>query len=176
MHAVVCLNEKNFIPDKFETYTGEERIWYLDNGPINPMTRRRRYFSKLDNTVTGKVRFGDDSHIDNKGKCTISFTDMHGESRKMTNVYFIPDLRRNIISLGPDTESGCDIRLRKEYLTMHDHNGKLLVKTNTSKNRLYKVCMGVRNTELLHLATISEITRWHVRLGHINLEVLKSMI
>ena len=59
---------------------------------------------------------------------------------------------------------------------MHDHNGKLLVKTNRSKNRLYKVCMGVRNTELLHLATISEITRWHVRLGHINLEVLKSMI
>lgn len=32
------------------------------------MTGDKRYISKIDNTVTGKVRFGDDSCIDIKGK------------------------------------------------------------------------------------------------------------
>lgn len=67
------------------------------------MTGDRIYFSKLDNTVTGKVLFGDDSRIDIKGKGTISFIDMNADSRKMTDVYFIPYLRSNIISLGQAT-------------------------------------------------------------------------
>lgn len=96
----------------------------------------KRYFSDLDNTITGKVRFGDDSMIDIKVKGTISFTDMNGESRKMTDVYYIPDLRSNIISIGQATEAGCDIRMRGEQLTMHDQRGKLLVNASRSRNRL----------------------------------------
>ncbi|CAA7034521.1 unnamed protein product [Microthlaspi erraticum] len=91
MHEVVYLNEKNCIPSNFETNTGEENIWYLDNGASNHMTGDQRYFSEIDNSVTGKVRFGDDSRIDIKGKGSISFVDMNGESRKMSDVYFIPD-------------------------------------------------------------------------------------
>lgn len=30
MHEVVFLNEKNVLPDKYETNSGEENIWYLD--------------------------------------------------------------------------------------------------------------------------------------------------
>lgn len=56
-----------------------------------------------DKTISGKVRFGDDSRIDIKGKGTITFTDMNGDSRKMTDVYWIPDLKSNIISLGQAT-------------------------------------------------------------------------
>ncbi|CAA7059095.1 unnamed protein product [Microthlaspi erraticum] len=103
MHEVVYLNEKNCIPSNFETNTGEENIWYLDNGASNHMTGDQRYFSEIDNSVTGKVRFGDDSRIDIKGKGSISFVDMNGESRKMSDVYFIPDLKSNIISLGQAT-------------------------------------------------------------------------
>ncbi|KAL1215283.1 Retrovirus-related Pol polyprotein from transposon TNT 1-94 [Cardamine amara subsp. amara] len=44
MHEVVYLNEKNCIPNKYETNTGEENIWYLDNGASNHMIGDRRYF------------------------------------------------------------------------------------------------------------------------------------
>lgn len=176
MHEVVYLNEKNCIPDKYETNTDAEDIWYLDNGASNHMTGDKRYFSDIDNTVTGKVRFGDDSRIDIKGKGTISFIDMNGESRKMMNVYFIPELRSNIISLGQATESGCDIRLKGEHLTMRDAYGKLLVQANRSKNRLYKVRMGIKDASGLYLADISESNRWHARLGHVNTTTMKKMI
>lgn len=76
MHEIVFLNEKKVLPDKYETNNRGENIWYLDNGASNHMTGDVRYFSKLDNTSSGKVRFGDDSRIDIKGKGTISFTDM----------------------------------------------------------------------------------------------------
>lgn len=86
-----------------------------------------------------KVCFGDDSHIDIKGKGTIEFTDRNGEQRKMTDVYFIPNLKSNIISLRQATEAGCDVRMKGEHLIMHDHDGKLIAKETRSKNRLYKV-------------------------------------
>ncbi|KAG7570069.1 Glycosyltransferase 61 [Arabidopsis thaliana x Arabidopsis arenosa] len=138
MHEVVYLNEKHCVPSSFETNINGEECWYLDNGASNHMTGDKRYFDQLDKTITGKVRFGDDSRIDIKGKGTIAFTDANGKSRVMTDVYFIPDLKSNIISLGQATESGCDIRMKGGYLTMLDQEGKLLVKAERSKNRLYK--------------------------------------
>ncbi|XP_024004022.1 uncharacterized protein PHLOEM PROTEIN 2-LIKE A7-like [Eutrema salsugineum] len=103
MHEVIYLNERNCTPSEYETNSGDEDLWYLDNGASNHMTGDRRYFSDIDETITGKVRFGDDSRIDIKGKGSISFTDMNGEPRMMTDVYFIPDLKSNIISLGQAT-------------------------------------------------------------------------
>lgn len=176
MHEIVFLNEKNVVPEKYETNSGEENIWYLDNGASNHMTGDKRYFSTLDNTISGKVRFGDDSRVDIKGKGTISFTDMNGDSRKMTDVYWIPDLRSNIISLGQATEAGCDIRLKGDVLTMHDSRGKLLVSAKRSVNRLYKVRMGVKGTPCLYLAAESESARWHARLGHANIETIRNMM
>ena len=100
MHEVVFLNDKNVLPKNYETNKRGENICYLDNRASNHMTGDRRYFSQIDNTITGKVRFGDDSRIDIKGKCTIAFIDMNGDLRKMTDVYYISDLKSNIISLG----------------------------------------------------------------------------
>lgn len=135
MHEVVFLNEKNVVPSNYET-SAEDDMWYLDNGASNHMTGNHMYFSKIDKTITGKVRFGDDSRIDIKGKGSISFIDKDGEQRIMTDVYFIPELKSNIISLGQATESGCDVRMREDYLILHDGDGKLLVKAKRSKNRL----------------------------------------
>ena len=142
----------------------------------NHMTGDRRYFDRLDEKITGKVRFGDDSRVDIKGKCTISFIDLNGISRTMTDVYYIPDLKSNIVSLGQATESGCDIRLKGEHLTMCDHHGKLLVKAERSKNRLYKVQMKLRDSACLYLTSMSEASTWHPRMGYVNMTTLTSMI
>lgn len=103
LNEVVFLNEKHCVPSKFETSADKEDIWYLDNGASNHMTGDIRYFDSLDSTITGKVRFGDDSRIDIKGKGTIAFIDLQGKARKMTDVYYIPGLRSNIVSLGQAT-------------------------------------------------------------------------
>lgn len=59
---------------------------------------------------------------------------------------------------------------------MHDQYGKLFVKAPRSKNRLYKVQMGLRDNAHLLLASISESNRWHARMGHVSYGTIKIMI
>ena len=136
MLETVFLNEKYVVPEIYETNTGGENIWYLDNSASNHMTGDKRYFSLISTSILRKVRFGDDSRIDIKGNGTLSFIDMNGESRKMTGVYYILDLKSNIISLGQANEDGCDIHIRGEELTMHDQNRKLLATAPIVKSAL----------------------------------------
>lgn len=103
MHDVVYLNEQNIKISDFETQSDGNNVWYLDNGASNHMSGNRDYFSKIDEKITGKVRFGDDSRIDIKGKGSILFVSKNGEWKVLDDVYFIPDLWSNIISLGQAT-------------------------------------------------------------------------
>ncbi|XP_013632817.1 PREDICTED: uncharacterized protein LOC106338363 [Brassica oleracea var. oleracea] len=175
MPEEVYLNEGKVMPRKYES-NGEDNMWYLDNGATNHMTGNRRYFAKFDKSITGKIKFGDDSRINIKGKGSIELIDQNGEIRTMADVYFTPDLKSSIISLGQVTESGCDVRLKDEYLTMHDCDSKLLVRAIRSKKRLYKVCMGVYKPICLSLAMESDSSRENTRFRYINLETNKSMV
>ena len=103
IHEVVYLNEKNVKPSKFDTHTNGDNVWYLDNGASNHMIENCSYFSKIDENVTEKVRFVDDSRINIKGKGSILFISKDCKRMILANVYFMPDLRSNIISLGQAT-------------------------------------------------------------------------
>lgn len=82
-----------------------------------------RIFFKLDETTTGMVQFGDDSRIEIKEKGSVCFIVKEGGKRILHNVYFILNLRSNIISLSQATEAGCKVRMKDELLTFYDRNG-----------------------------------------------------
>lgn len=121
------------------------------------------------------VRFGDDSRIEIKGKGSVWFLLRDGGKKVLNNVYFIPGLKSNIISLGQATEVGCEVRTKDEILTLYDRNGELVVRTRRSKNRLYKVIIEVKITKCLQLESTKEMTVWHAWLGHVNYETMKTM-
>lgn len=56
------VDERRVVPtlltDK-EEQGNDSVIWYLDNGANNHMTGSREKFADLDESVTGKVKFGD---------------------------------------------------------------------------------------------------------------------
>lgn len=87
MHEVVYLNERKVNLKSFETETDTMNVWYLDNGASNHMSGNRVFFYELNDTVTGKVRFGDDSKIDIMGKGSIRFIIKTGEKKVLRNVY-----------------------------------------------------------------------------------------
>ncbi|XP_013722901.1 uncharacterized protein LOC106426709 [Brassica napus] len=86
VHKVVYLNEKNIKPQDFESNSEKDNVWYLDNGTSNHMTGNRNYFKRIDETITGKVRFGDDSRIDIKGKGSILFYSKDGGKKILSDV------------------------------------------------------------------------------------------
>ncbi|KAL1198920.1 hypothetical protein V5N11_008538 [Cardamine amara subsp. amara] len=61
VHEVVLLNEDKVFPNNYDT--NNECVWYLDNGGINHMTRNKDFFSSLDETIKGKVKFGNGSYV-----------------------------------------------------------------------------------------------------------------
>ena len=78
----------------------QEQQWYLDSRASNHMTGSKASFSKLDDDVTGTVKFGDGSTVAIQGRSTIIFRCQNGEHRALTDVYYIPQLCSSIISIG----------------------------------------------------------------------------
>lgn len=166
MNEFVYLNEKNVNQKEYETNT--ENNWYLDNSASNHMTGNISYFKSIDESITGKVRFGDDSCIDIKGKGSILFCSKDGGKKILADVYFIPDLKINIISLGQATESGCDIRMKDDYLTLRERDGRLITSAKRSRNRLYKVLIDIVESRCKQTeALLSYSVKWHSQLGHV---------
>ncbi|XP_076943886.1 uncharacterized protein LOC143614285 [Bidens hawaiensis] len=104
---LVMLNEEKVFPSEYAKDSTEKGVWYLDNGASNHMTGERIYFSELDEKTIGCVKFGDGSTVEIRGKGSILLQCKNGDQRLITNVYYIPDLCNNILSLGQFDEVGC---------------------------------------------------------------------
>ncbi|XP_056862212.1 uncharacterized protein LOC130509919 [Raphanus sativus] len=126
-------------------------IWYLDNGANNHMTGKREFFSNLDESIKGKVVFGDGSNVEVVGKGSITFNGKTGERRSLKDIYYIPSLKHNIISLGQATKNGCEVKMKGDLLILSDPCGRLLVQFSRSPNRLYKTPMEIEYPECLQI-------------------------
>ncbi|GJQ97357.1 zinc finger, CCHC-type containing protein [Tanacetum coccineum] len=93
-----------------------DSLWYLDNGASNHMTGVREHFKELDDKVSGKVRFGDGSYIEIKGKGSILIECDDEKQRIISHVYYIPSLKSNLLSLGQFTEIGCKVVMEDDEL------------------------------------------------------------
>ncbi|XP_076906184.1 uncharacterized protein LOC143562180 [Bidens hawaiensis] len=172
----VYLNEQKVIPKDYEGGSNEQDLWYMDNGESSHMTSSLSFFSELNKRVGGKVKFGDGSYVDICGKWPIFLVGKMGEQQLLTDIYHIPSLQSNIISLGQATESGCDIRMKDDYLLMYDDQGKLLMRVTRSKNRLYTIKLKTGKPVCLQARIDYENWLWHARLGHLNFKSMKQMV
>nr|GEY55176.1 zinc finger, CCHC-type [Tanacetum cinerariifolium] len=94
--------------------TNKDSLWYLDNGASNHMTGVREHFKEIDEKVSGKVKFGDGSYIEIKGKGSIIIECDDEKQRVISHVYYIPDLKSNLLSLGQFTEIGSQMEEKFE--------------------------------------------------------------
>lgn len=141
--SMMLLMEETVIP-KLRPNVGEQResqVWYMDNGARNHMTGQRGKFTKLDESMSGRVKFGDGSTVSIKGQRDISFKCKNEEEKLLNDVYYILELCNNIISLGQLSEEGNKVVLDGKYLWVYDECGRLLMKVKMSENRLYKISL-----------------------------------
>jgi hypothetical protein len=99
-HAHVVLDETRAQVNLGREDDDVEERWYLDSGASNHMMGNREAFSELDTGIVGTFKFVDNSAVDIRGRGTILFHGKSGEHKALTDVYFIPKLRSNIISIG----------------------------------------------------------------------------
>nr|GEW78634.1 ribonuclease H-like domain, reverse transcriptase, RNA-dependent DNA polymerase [Tanacetum cinerariifolium] len=123
--------------------TNMDSLWYLDNGASNHMTGVREHFKELDEKVSGKVRFGDGSYIEIKEKGSILIECDDEKQRIISHLYYIPNLKSTLLSLGKFTEIGCKVVMEDDELRLYDMDNKIFMKVMRQRNRLYKASLRI---------------------------------
>nr|GEY60490.1 zinc finger, CCHC-type [Tanacetum cinerariifolium] len=113
----------------------------------------REHFKELEEEVSGKVRFGDGSYIEIKRKGSILIECDDEKQRIISHVYYIPDLKSNLLSLGQFTEIGCKVVIEDDELRLYDMDNKISMKVTRQRNRLYKANLRIddRSTKMVYI-------------------------
>jgi hypothetical protein len=166
----VFLNEEKVIP-----VPSPDGVWFFDTGASSHMTGERHGFSTLDETVHGTVQFGDGSLGTIRGRGTIMFRGQSREQRALIDVFFIPSLRSNIISVGQLNEGGCAIGIKRGIMTIHDPTEHMFARVRHTGSRLYTGVLTI-DAPVCLMAQGNDITwRWHARMGHLHFRALRAM-
>ena len=158
----------------------EEGAWVLDTGATNHMTGCREALASLDDSVRGAVRFGDGSMVEIHGLGAVTLAGKNSDHRVLTEVYYIPSLKCNIISLGQLEERGCRVEIDRGVMTVFERSKQgtdqlgVLIRAER-RNRLYTLKVKVASPVCLLSKMDDEAWLWHARYGHLNFRSLRDL-
>eukprot|EP00253_Pinus_taeda_P018397 PITA_18397 len=113
-------NPKNVVLTCNIAQDKQEDVWFLDSGCSNHMTGNIAMFSNLDENVKYEVKTGTDSKISVKGKGRVSIRARNGEQMIVPEVYYVPGLKCNILSIGQLIDKGYNVFFKDDMCTIRD--------------------------------------------------------
>jgi len=171
----VFLNEERVFPAAYN-----EGTWLLDTGATNHMTGCRSSLASLDESVRGSVRFGDGSRVEICGIGAVTIAGKNQDHKVLSEVYYIPSLKCNIVSLGQLEEGGCRVEIDDGVMQVferrQDQNQPraVLIKAER-RNRLYTMKVNLTKPVCLLTKMEEEAWLWHARYGHLNFRSLREL-
>ena len=105
---------------------------------------------------------------------TVSLRMFDGVVRELTQVRFVPKLKRNLISIGMLDQTGCVIKAEKDVLRVI--KGSMVIMKGLKQNGMY-VMDGhtvVREASVTDSGGNRSIL-WHLRMGHMNERGLREL-
>ncbi|CAM8959850.1 unnamed protein product [Rhodiola kirilowii] len=152
----------------------EVDIWYLDSGCSNHMCSSKSSFSILDENFRTNVKFGDNSTVKVMGKGDIQIKTKGGHVETISNVFFVPDLKSNLLSIGQLQESGYESTIKEGACEVYDPQHGLIAHVKMTPNRLFP--LRIQSAYSCHLTEIKDSTwLWHLRYGHLHFNGLQTL-
>lgn len=161
----------------------DSEVWIADSGASMHMTYNNEYFVYLEAPAEEYlVKVADDKILKASGKGTIKIQEnIHGrlQERELRNVLFVPDLKRNLFSIGTISNNGFSFHAYEEKCEIRDRDGKLSSVGVRYKN-LYRMLFEVKvpadcNVAQANGGLQSDILKlWHERMTHVNIRAVKN--
>ncbi|KAI5427463.1 hypothetical protein KIW84_032754 [Lathyrus oleraceus] len=145
-----------------------DNVWYLDSGASNHMCGHKHLFKEMRKIEYGNVSFGDASKVKVEGKGTIHYLQKDGLIGSIQDVYYVPNLKTNILSLGQLTEKGYSILMKERILHLKDKLGHLIARVEMERNRMYKLNLINVREKCLQVNVEDKASLWHLRFGHLH--------
>ena len=143
--------------------------WILDSGCTFHMTPNKTFFHTFESVDGGNVTMGNNTTCKVVGIGSIKIKMFDGIVRTLTDVRYVPGLKKNLLSLGTLDKIGC--RITCEGGVMKVAKGSLVV----MKGRLNGSLYALQGSTILGSANVSTSTMsdrdtklWHLRLGHMS--------
>ena len=122
-----CYNQRDYYQHLFyatqDSNDELSRNWYLDSGCSNHMAKGESIFKDIDDSVKVKVRLGNGSVVESKGKGTVMVETKKG-TRFIKDVLLVPNLKENLLSIGQMLEKEYIIHFKGDTCSIFDNNHK----------------------------------------------------
>ncbi|XP_042972698.1 uncharacterized protein LOC122304489 [Carya illinoinensis] len=105
-----------------------EDVWFLDSGWNNHMCANKEWFSDLDEEFQQSVKLENNSNMAVLGKVNIRLQ-IAGVTLVITDVFYIPKLKNNLLSVGQLQERGVAILIQHGVCKVYHPKNDLIVKT-----------------------------------------------
>ena len=149
--------------------------WFIDTGASNHMSGRKEFFTRLDEGHQGYITFGDLSKCPIEGKGDVVFKLQNGRELCISDVYYVPAIKSNLLSIGQLLERGYGIKTSDLALSLLDKNNRLITHVKMTKNRMFPLKLSIVESRCMKATTQDHSNLWHLRYGHLNFEALKLM-
>ncbi|PRQ23286.1 putative RNA-directed DNA polymerase [Rosa chinensis] len=154
---------------------GEQITWYLDTGCSNHMSGHKELFVELNESIRSEITFGNASRMPVKGKGKISIQLKNGMYNTISDVYYVPGLSHNLLSVGKLSEKGYDMRIFRGVFTIRDPQRKLIAEVTMAPNRLFPLHMQYDKLPCFSSMENGDNWLWHMRFGHLNFNSLNAL-
>lgn len=158
-----------------------EHLWFLDFGCSNHMCGDRSLFSELNEGFRQVVKLGNNTKMSVAGKGNVKLQ-INGFNHVVSNVFFIPELKNNLLSIGQLQERGLAILIQAGQCRIYHPQRGLIIQTQMTVNRMFillaqsQAGKSQSSQEICFHTTSQDVTHlWHCRLGHLSHRGLKTL-
>lgn len=157
--------------------------WLVDSGCTDHVINSDQHFYEfIDLKRAASVKLGDDNVVKatKVGNIICKFYSKCGERTiRVKNVFYVPDLQKNLLSVSSMTRGGKCIIFNKDYCEIFDNKNELMIKIN-EVNKLYPIQSKIIEESNVISANyiknkMSDKERFHRILGHVNFKDLNYM-
>lgn len=155
-------------------------VWIVDSGASQHMTSRKEWFSELKEIASGKyVRVASNDKLPIHGHGSIRASMWNGVGWNecvLENVQYVPGLGPNLFSTGTATSRGYVMIERQNDCELRHPDGTVAVIGIKDNLNQYRLGFRLKNEAVANSATVTSLRRWHERLGHLGVSMVKSMV